>query len=134
MMVLAPGRLSTTICWPRSSPIFWPMRRPRKSAGAPGADGKKSGVLRAREGFAAAAETKSASNAAAQASRPAFTRLADWRITFSRIDVPHQPAKPRHRWQWSEHGLKPLEATPQHRLVAVDDRLAQRALDLVDRF
>src|SRR5262245_40259186 len=75
---------------------------------------------------------KSGGYASAQASRPAFTRFDEWRIAFSRIQVPQQPTKPWHRRQRSEHRLEPLEATPKHRLVAVDDRFAQRALDLVD--
>ena len=34
----------------------------------------------------------------------------------------------------AELGLKPAQAPPEHRLVAVDHRLAERALDLGNRF
>jgi len=39
---------------------------------------------------------------------------------------------PRHRWQWRKRRLEPFNAAPQHRLVAVDDRLAKLVLNLLD--
>jgi hypothetical protein len=39
----------------------------------------------------------------------------------------------RHLRQRSKRGFEPLDAAPQHRLVAVDDGLAERALDVFDR-
>jgi len=55
-----------------------------------------------------------------------------WRAP-SRVHPPHQSAELRHRRQRPERGSQPLQAAPQHRLVAVDHRLAQRLLDLLDR-
>src|SRR5262249_16633691 len=52
----------------------------------------------------------------------------------SRIHVPHQPAKRWHRRERSKHRLEPLDATPKHRLVAVDGGLAEGLLDIDDRF
>src|SRR5262245_15671270 len=57
----------------------------------------------------------------------------DREIASSRIHVPHQPAKRRHRGERSKRRLEPLDATPKHRLVAVDDRLAECLLDIRDR-
>src|SRR5262249_4938673 len=49
----------------------------------------------------------------------------DWEIASSRIHMPHEPTKRRHRRQGSKRRLEPLDAAPQHRLIAVDDRLAE---------
>src|SRR5262249_38590377 len=76
------------------------------------------------------------SNAAAQARRPIcgfmpFPSLAE---APSRLHVPHQPAKRWPRRERSKHRLEPLDATPKHRLVAVDDGLVECLLDIGDGF
>src|ERR1700730_2350622 len=50
------------------------------------------------------------------------------------IGLHHQAAEFRHGWEGGELGFKPAQAPPEHRLVAVDYRLAERALDLGNRF
>src|ERR1700723_642440 len=45
------------------------------------------------------------------------------------IEVSHQPAKLRSFRLVAELVLEPFEAPPQHRLIAVDDRLAERLFD-----
>src|SRR5580658_3155151 len=45
------------------------------------------------------------------------------------IKVSHQPAKLRSFNRVAELVLEPFEAPPQHRLIAVDDRLAERLFD-----
>src|SRR5262249_8585595 len=44
-----------------------------------------------------------------------------------------QLAKGRHRWKGSKRRFESLEAAPKHRLIAVDDRLAECLLDIRDR-
>src|SRR5262245_58605199 len=74
-------------------------------------------------------------NAVAQARRPTCSFMCSvLRRSFSRIHLPHQPSKRRHRGQRSKRRLEPLDAAPKHRLVAVDDGLAECLLDIRDRF
>src|SRR5919108_320788 len=106
------------------------MRRPRKSAGPPGGKGTNSVLLCTGYGFGAAAETKIARRAAAEARRYSFM---DRSPIASCIQLPHQSAKPRHRGHRSKGRLESFDATPQHRLVAVDDRLPEGVLNLCNR-
>src|SRR5712671_5839646 len=45
----------------------------------------------------------------------------------------HQSPELLHRRDRAELSREPLERAPQHRLIAVDDRLAERELDVLDR-
>src|SRR5205085_8515436 len=44
-----------------------------------------------------------------------------------------KPPEPAHRRHAAELAGEPVERAPQHRLVAVHDRLAERQLDVLDR-
>src|SRR5688500_8125645 len=46
----APGRLSTTACWPHASVSFWPTMRESRSAAPPG--GKGTMIRMGRTGYA----------------------------------------------------------------------------------
>src|SRR5262245_56755156 len=131
MIVLAPGRLSTTIWWPSSSPSFCPIRRPRKSAGSPGAKGRIKGqcVDGARGPNTAPSVRIGPARSDTPITRPNTLDIGPPRDPSTR----HQPAEPGHRRQWSKAAAQPLHASPQDRLVAVDDRLVECLLDRVDR-